>query len=107
MAKHYLDVRHFSYNAQIENGTSKEASGTNISGWVSLTDGEVSFTLANAVAYRTNGASKAMPDFDVIDHGQEDYVFGSTEKDARHWNTYLLEIFEEYAGILAPLFNQG
>lgn len=67
----------------------------------------VSFTLADAVAYRTAGASKAIPEFDVIDYGQEDYVFGSREKDARHWNTYLLDIFEEYRDVLEPLFNRN
>ena len=43
--------------------------------------------------------------FDVIDYGQEDYVFGNKEKDARHWNPYLLELFEKYADVLEPLFN--
>ncbi len=93
---------------QTENGTSTEASGTDLSSWVDYSDlSSVSFTLADAVAYRTNGASKAMPGFDVIDYGQEDYVFGSSTKDARHWNTFLLEIFEEYADVLEPLFNSG
>ncbi len=91
---------------QTENGTSEKASGTDISVWVKQENGEVSFTLADAAAYRTNGASKAVPGFDVIDYGQEDYVFGDADTDARHWNVYLLEIFEEYADILAPLFNQ-
>ena len=92
---------------QTENGTSEEASGTDISNWVNYDDTTaVSFTLADAAAYRTKGASKAMPAFDVIDYGQEDYVFGSAEKDARHWDTYLLEIFEKYADILEPLFNK-
>ena len=91
---------------QTENGTSGEASGEDISSWVSLDDSSnVSFTLADIAAYRTAGASKAMPGFDVIDYGQEDYVFGSSEKDARHWNKVLLEIFEEYADELEPLFN--
>lgn len=92
---------------QTENGDSEDASGTDISNWVSMKNSEVSFTLADAAEYRTDGASKAMPGFDVIDYGQEDYVFGSTEKDARHWNTYLLEIFEEHADALAPLFNNA
>ena len=66
----------------------------------------VSFSLADAVSYRTAGASKATPAFDVIDYGQEDYVFGSSEKDARHWDTYLLEILTEHADELSVLFNQ-
>lgn len=90
---------------QTVNGDSESASGTDISSWVSMENGEVSFSLADAAAYRTAGASKAMPGFDVIDYGQEDYVFGSSEKDARHWNTWLLDIFEKYADVLEPLFN--
>ncbi len=91
---------------QTQNGTSVEASGKDISSWVSIdSDSRVSFTLADIAAYRTAGASKAMPGFDVIDYGQEDYVFGDTEQDARHWNIFLLEILEEYEDVLKPLFN--
>ncbi len=93
--------------AQVTNGTSESASGTDLSQWVDYADGTVSFSLASAVAYRTGGASKAMPGFDVIDYGQEDYVFGSATQDARHWNTFLLEIFETYADKLSSLFNSG
>ncbi len=95
-------------NPQTENGTSEEASGTDLSSWVDATDiTSVSFSLADAAAYRTKGASKAIPGFDVIDYGQEDYVFGNDTQDARHWNTALLQIFEEYADILEPLFNSN
>lgn len=89
------------------NGTAAEATGTDLTSWVSLTDGQISFPLADAAAYRTAGASKAMPAFDVIDYGQEDYVFGTTEQDARHWDPILLDIFETYSDVLAPLFNSG
>ena len=93
---------------QMQNGTSQAPTGTDISGWINSEDlSAVSFTLADIAAYRTAAASKAMPAFDVIDYGQEDYVFGSAEKDARHWNTYLLEIFEECADVLKPLFNSN
>lgn len=93
-------------NKLTENGTAAEATGTDLSDWVDASDlSSVSFSLADAAAYRTKGASKAIPGFDVIDYGQEDYVFGSTEQDARHWNRTLLEIFEEYADVLEPLFN--
>lgn len=92
---------------QTTNGTATEATGTDISAWVNYEDiSNVSIALSDISAYRTNGASKAMSGFDVIDYGQEDYVFGDSEQDARHWNTYLLEIFEEYADILEPLFNK-
>ena len=92
---------------QTTNGTATEATGTDLTSWVSLTDGQVSFSLADAAAYRTAGASKAMPGFDVIDYGQEDYVFGTAEQDARHWDPILLDIFETYSDVLAPLFNSG
>jgi hypothetical protein len=82
-------------DTQTENRTAEDASGTDLSSWVDASDiSNVSFSLADAVAYRTKGASKATPGFDVIDYGQEDYVFGDSDQDARHWNTYLLEIFE-------------
>ena len=90
---------------QTANGDSEKAGGTDISSWVSMENGKVSFSLSDAAAYRTSGASKAMPAFDVIDYGQEDYVFGSSEKDARHWDIYLLDIFEKYTDVLEPLFN--
>ena len=93
--------------AQTTNGTATEATGTDLTGWVSLTDGQISFSLADAAAYRTAGASKAMPGFDVIDYGQEDYVFGTAEQDARHWDPILLDIFETYSDVLTPLFNSG
>lgn len=90
------------------NGSADEATGTDISSWVDYSDIlNVSFTLADAVSYRTSGASKAIPGFDVIDYGQEDYVFGDSDSDARHWNTFLLEIFEEYADELSELFNNA
>ncbi len=94
--------------AQTANGTADEATGTDLSDWVDYSDiTSVSFSLADAVSYRTAGASKAMPGFDVIDYGQEDYVFGSSTQDARHWDTFLLAIFQEYADTLSALFNAG
>ncbi len=92
---------------QTENGSATEPSGTDLTSWVDVSDtGRVSFSLADAAAYRTAGAAKAIPGFDVIDYGQECYVFGSAEKDARHWNPYLLEALEENAETLGELFNQ-
>lgn len=91
---------------QTQNGTAQSPSGTNLREWVSCDEeGRVSFLLADAAAYRTAGASKAIPGFDVIDYGQEDYVFGSSTKDARHWNKHLLQVLEEYEEELAALFN--
>ena len=64
-------------------------------------------SLGGAATYRSAGSAKAVPGFDVIDYGQEDYVFGSKDKDARHWNTYLLDVFQEHADTLSSLFNLG
>ncbi len=91
---------------QTANGTAESATGTDLSGWVSLDDGgQVSFTLADGMAYRTSGASKAVPGFDVIDYGQEDYVFGDSDTDARHWSAYVLKALEENREALEALFE--
>ena len=93
-------------SGQTANGDGTEPSGTDLSGWVSFdsTSG-AGMTLAGAAAYRTSGAAKAMPGFDVMDYGQEDYVFGSSTADARHWDTYVLKVFEEHQDTLGALFN--
>ena len=92
---------------QSVNGTSESASGTNLTSWVTLDENDkVSFSLADAAAYRTKGASKASPGFDVIDYGQEDYVFGDSDSNARHWSVWVLKALQENADVLEPLFNQ-
>ena len=93
-------------DGQTSNGSGTEPTGTDLSGWVGYdsTTG-VSMTLADAAAYRTSGASKATPGFDVMDYGQEDYVFGSSTADARHWDKYVEKVLEEHADVLADLFN--
>ena len=91
---------------QTANGDSTEASGTDITSWVNYKDGEVSFSLSDAASYRTSGAAKAVPGFDVIDYGQEDYVFGSSTADARHWDEHLLKVLEENKDTLSELFNK-
>ena len=68
-------------------------------------DGDISFSLADAASYRTAGAAKSIPGFDVMDYGQEDYVFGSSAQDARHWDKYVLKVMEENADTLKKLFN--
>ncbi|MCD8145336.1 MAG: hypothetical protein LUD79_08420 [Oscillospiraceae bacterium] len=103
-----VEVETAAAQTQTTNGTSTEASGTDLSSWVNYSDiTSVSFSLADAVSYRTAGASKAMPGFDVIDYGQKDYVFGSSTQDARHWDVFLLKIFQEHADTLSELFNAG
>ena len=75
-----------------ENGSADSATGTDLTGWVSMDEaGNVSFSLADVANYRTSAASKAIPGFDVIDYGQEDYVFGSEARDARHWNAAVFD----------------
>ena len=92
---------------QSENGDAESPTGTDLSGWVTLSeDGGVSFAFADGMAYRTSGASKAVPGFDVIDYGQEDYVFGDETTDARHWSEYVLQALEDNEETLAGLFNQ-
>ena len=91
---------------QTTNGTAESATGTDLSGWVSVDgEGKVSFSLADAMAYRTKGASKAVPGFDVIDYGQEDYVFGDSDTDARHWSEWVLKALRENRETLEELFN--
>ncbi len=93
--------------AQTANGTAESATGTDLSGWVTLDDEDhVSFTLADGMAYRTGGAAKAVPGFDVIDYGQEDYVFGDSDTDARHWSEWVLKALRENRETLEGLFNQ-
>jgi len=92
---------------QSVNGTAESASGTDLSDWVSINDeGKVSFTLAAGMVYRTKGASKAVPGFDVIDYGQEDYVFGDSDTNARHWSVWVLKTLQENRDTLESLFNQ-
>ena len=92
---------------QTENGTATEATGTDISSWASYQDGNAVFSLADAVSYRTKGANKAIPGFDVMDYGQETYEFGSTEQDARHFDKYVLKVLQEQKETLEGLFNQN
>ena len=68
-------------------------------------NGEVNFTLKDAASYRTKGASKATPGFDVMDYGQETYEFGSSTQDERHFDKYVLKVLQEDAEILSELFN--
>jgi hypothetical protein len=44
-----------------------------------------------------------------MDYGQEDYVFGNADVDARHWDPNVNAIFQDAAcaQVLAPLFNAG
>ena len=93
--------------AQTANGTAEYASGTDLSGWVTINDeGKVSFSLSDGMVYRTKGASKAVPGFDVIDYGQEDYVFGDSDTNARHWSEYVLKVLQENQDTLESLFNK-
>ncbi len=89
-----------------ENGTEESATGTDLSGWVSMDEeGNVSFSMADGMVYRTSSASKAVPGFDVIDYGQEDYVFGDSDTDARHWSEWVLKALQDNREELEPLFQ--
>lgn len=100
-----VDIEKAAPSTQTVNGDAAEATGTDISDWASYDDGKVSFSLADAASYRTAGAAKSTPGFDVIDYGQEDYVFGDSAEDARHWDKYVLKVMEENSETLAKLFN--
>lgn len=102
-AKNQLDDK---VKGQTANGTGTEPTGTDLSSWVSYNDGDIEMAITGISSYRTSGASKAIPGFDVMDYGQEDYVFGSSSADARHWSTYVLKVFEENAETLSELFNK-
>ncbi len=92
--------------AQTANGTAEAPNGTDVSGWVTLDEnGRASFALADIAASRTAGASKAMPAFDVLDYGQEDYVFGDSANDARHWDEAVLTALRGHRDVLEGLFN--
>ena len=102
-----VEITKAAATGQSSNGTATEATGTDLTGWVSFDDdGALTMTLSGAAAYRTSGAAKAIPGFDVMDYGQEDYVFGSSTADARHWDKYVLKVFRENAETLASLFNK-
>ena len=101
------EVTKIAAQTQTENGTATEVTGTDISSWASYQDGNAVFSLADAVSYRTKGANKAIPGFDVMDYGQETYEFGSTEQDARHFDKYVLKVLQEQKETLEGLFNQN
>lgn len=46
---------------QTANGTATKPTGIVLTGWVSMENGEISISLADVAAYRTAGASIAMP----------------------------------------------
>ena len=92
---------------QTENGSAESPAGTDLTSWVRLDeDGGYIFSLEDIAAYRTAAASKATPGFDVIDYGQEDYVFGDSDTDARHWSPWVYRALSDNRDILEPLFNQ-
>ncbi len=102
-----VQVEKTAATSQTANGTATEATGTDLTDWVSYDENGITMSISGVAAYRTSGAAKAIPGFDVMDYGQEDYVFGSSTTDARHWDKYVLKVFEEHADTLAELFNAG
>ncbi|MCR5760467.1 MAG: hypothetical protein K6F82_00455 [Sphaerochaetaceae bacterium] len=99
-----VEITKSAATGQSANGTETEASGTDLSDWVSYENGVITMDITGLSEYRTSGASKAIPGFDVMDYGQEDYVFGSSTADARHWSKYVLKVFEDNSDTLSSLF---
>ena len=60
----------------------------------------------NIVAYRTAGAIKTMLGFDVIDYGQEDYVFGNREKDVHIGILTCLKFFKNMQMFGAVVYRE-
>ena len=89
-----------------------KARGVDISSWVKYkvnNDGtySVDFTLGDYMIYRGAKMNKPVPGFDVITYGQEDWEFGSPEKDGRHFSTMVNNVFSDpaKAAVLKPLYS--
>ena len=94
--------------SQTENGDAEKANGQNISEWAKVDDkGQVSFSLKDGIAYRNAHAYKPVPGFDMTNYGAENYIFGDDEKDARHWDAYLVDTLKESKSDFAKLFNSS
>lgn len=92
--------------------TGTEQRGINISNWVTYKvnkDGtySVDFSLADMMAYRGVKMNKPVPGFDTITYGQEVWVFGSAEKDGRHFSVFVNNVFSDpaKAAVLKPLYS--
>jgi hypothetical protein len=89
-----------------------KARGVDITSWVKYKvnqDGtySVDFSLADYMIYRGAKMNKPVPGFDVITYGQEDWVFGSPEKDGRHFSAMVNNVFSDPAKavVLKPLYS--
>jgi len=92
--------------------TGTKARGVDITSWVKYkvnNDGtySVDFSLGDYMIYRGAKMNKAVPGFDVITYGQEDWEFGSPEKDGRHFSTMVNNVFSDpaKAAVLKPLYS--
>lgn len=92
--------------------TGTEQRGVDITTWVTYKvnqDGiySVDFNLADFMIYRGKKMNKPVPGFDVITYGQEDWVFGSAEKDGRHFSVFVNNVFSDpaKAAVLKPLYS--
>ncbi len=93
-------------------GTAAKAHGRDLTGWVKYkinSDGtySVDFSLGDMMAYRGAKMMKPVPGFDVITYGQEDWVFGDAERDARHFSVFVNRVLRdpEKAAVLKPLYS--
>jgi len=93
-------------------GTATTVRGTDFTSWVKYSvnkDGtySVDFSLADMMAYRGAKMNKPVPGFDVITYGQEDWVFGDADSDARHFSVFVNNVFSDpaKAAVLKPLYS--
>ena len=82
-----------------------EMYGQYVKGAAEVTKAAAQTQTENGTATETTGTSKATPGFDVMDYGQENYEFGSSTQDARHFDKYVLKVLQEDAETLSELFN--
>jgi len=94
------------------NSSGTKQRGVDITSWVKYKvnpDGtySVDFTLGDYMKYRGAKMNKPVPGFDVITYGQEDWEFGSPEKDGRHFSTMVNNVFSDpaKAAVLKPLYS--
>jgi hypothetical protein len=92
--------------------TGTKQRGVDITSWVKYKvdqDGtySVDFSLADFMIYRGAKMNKPVPGFDVITYNQEDWVFGSPEKDGRHFSVFVNNVFSDpaKAAVLKPLYS--
>ena len=59
----------------------------------------------DGMVYRIACAGKAVPGFNVINCGQEDYVFDDSDTNARHWSPWVFKALNENREKREALFS--